>query len=585
MSKLSIAAKLGIDTKDYEAGIQRVTQKTNNLKGSVNNSKNELSAFGSAFSDVGKNIIGIDGTLSNVVGTTSNLVGSVKNFIGNFGKGLTSLVGGVVGGIQSMFTGIVAFMKGVTVAIASTGVGAIILAIVAAIASFVTWLKRSDEGIQTLRRAMNQVKAVIEAVLDTLSALGSAIVKIFKGDFKGAVEEAKTAISGFSKKVEENIERANEITKLQNAYEDFGVTYELNLAKINVRLSEQQRIMRDEVEYTAPQRYKALQDYKKTLEEEIALKRKDLQFQIDIMEKQQAQGYSSKEDIKQLNSLKAQLINLEAEYQNKLRETNKVAKKLNDELFIKPFEYIENKTKKVFENINKQDESLFGDLFKDGINELDEAMSEAEADLNKRVPQLLTPFEALKEINPIKGIGIEIKNTFNDITQVTVTTMQTISSSIGSVFDTFRKGASSVKEYATNLKAALKNAISAIIGEAVITMVAAQLKKFAWLNPLVAMGFATAAGGLATTMFNQLTSKLGFETGGIVPYNYYSGDRVPIYANSGEMILNTAQQRNLFNILNSARGINSGVGEVRFEIEGDKLVGVLNNYSKIQKRL
>ena len=51
--------------------------------------------------------------------------------------------------------------------------------------------------------------------------------------------------------------------------------------------------------------------------------------------------------------------------------------------------------------------------------------------------------------------------------------------------------------------------------------------------------------------------------------------------NSGEMILNHQQQAQLWSAISSG---NMGGGEVQFRIEGQQLVGVLNNYnSKYRK--
>ncbi|MFW5890593.1 MAG: hypothetical protein ACOCUI_00060 [bacterium] len=85
---------------------------------------------------------------------------------------------------------------------------------------------------------------------------------------------------------------------------------------------------------------------------------------------------------------------------------------------------------------------------------------------------------------------------------------------------------------------------------------------------------------------------LGFNQGGITPKkantgmivggNSTIGDRVPILANSREMILNRRQQGNLFKHLNDANSANVN-GNVRFEIEGDKLIGVINNRQNKKK--
>ena len=70
-----------------------------------------------------------------------------------------------------------------------------------------------------------------------------------------------------------------------------------------------------------------------------------------------------------------------------------------------------------------------------------------------------------------------------------------------------------------------------------------------------------------------------FEFGGIVPGNSYSGDKMLARVNSGELILNRAQQNNLAGALQS--GAN---GTVRFEIEGSRLVGILEQEARKRSR-
>lgn len=86
----------------------------------------------------------------------------------------------------------------------------------------------------------------------------------------------------------------------------------------------------------------------------------------------------------------------------------------------------------------------------------------------------------------------------------------------------------------------------------------------------------------AATAFSTIASIKstigGYAYGGIVPGNSYSGDNVLIRANSGEMVLNDAQQDNLWYMLNHGGG--SGGGRVQFVIEGQTLKGVLDNYDK-----
>ena len=94
---------------------------------------------------------------------------------------------------------------------------------------------------------------------------------------------------------------------------------------------------------------------------------------------------------------------------------------------------------------------------------------------------------------------------------------------------------------------------------------------FGWISGLAAMASIIAA----------MATLPKFATGGIVGGTSYGGDRQLVRVNSGEMILNHQQQAQLWNAISSG---SVGGGEVQFRIQGQQLVGVLNNYnSKYRK--
>jgi len=98
--------------------------------------------------------------------------------------------------------------------------------------------------------------------------------------------------------------------------------------------------------------------------------------------------------------------------------------------------------------------------------------------------------------------------------------------------------------------------------------------------PIVGLALAAAAGAAITALVMSI-SKKKFASGGIVPGNSFSGDKILAPVNSGEMILNAQQQKNLFNQLNGSSSNSSTTGgDVTFEIKGDRLYGVLKNYTK-----
>ena len=106
-------------------------------------------------------------------------------------------------------------------------------------------------------------------------------------------------------------------------------------------------------------------------------------------------------------------------------------------------------------------------------------------------------------------------------------------------------------------------------------------KAFEDLNGVPAIVAGTAlialAAGTKAALKKQSENFKGYATGGIIGGYSFSGDNQLIRVNSGEMVLNKSQQAQLFAIAN---GASVGGGNVEFEIRGDKLYGVLNNYGK-----
>lgn len=87
------------------------------------------------------------------------------------------------------------------------------------------------------------------------------------------------------------------------------------------------------------------------------------------------------------------------------------------------------------------------------------------------------------------------------------------------------------------------------------------------------------------SQIKQLTAG-GYAEGGIVPGNSFNGDRVMAMVNSGEMILNTHQQKNLFDMLNgiTGAGISSSRVEVTGVIKGKDLLLVQKNYNTFARK-
>jgi tape measure domain-containing protein len=151
--------------------------------------------------------------------------------------------------------------------------------------------------------------------------------------------------------------------------------------------------------------------------------------------------------------------------------------------------------------------------------------------------------------------------------------LQNIATETGAIIaNTTAKGAnaaaSTAAATASGVEAIASNAnASAKAGEAVAGATASGAKlPFPYNLLAISAGVAAVIAALASL------SK--FAGGGFIPGNSTSGDHVLARVNSGELVLNKSQQSTLWGLLNGKGGLG---GNVKFEIRGDKLIGVMNN--------
>ena len=146
---------------------------------------------------------------------------------------------------------------------------------------------------------------------------------------------------------------------------------------------------------------------------------------------------------------------------------------------------------------------------------------------------------------------------------------------MGSITNLTSDGAAAWIAYGTNIVSSIATALPMItsLTTALTAKAAAEAAGSAaavpvvgWINAIAAVGAIVAA----------MASVPKFATGGIVDGSSFYGDRVLARVNSGEMILNRSQQKNLFSLINN--GV-SGGSKVEFKIQGKDLVGVLGSYS------
>ena len=180
-----------------------------------------------------------------------------------------------------------------------------------------------------------------------------------------------------------------------------------------------------------------------------------------------------------------------------------------------------------------------------------------------------------------------LSNAFNTLASESSSSLEEVSASMALMTKNTATNSAAVAAAILQMVSTTLPAISAMIGSiSVLAGVEATEKAVStskhWIEAIAAV--VAIAGTVASAIASaQKLGNMKFATGGIVPGNSYTGDRVVASVNSGEMILNKRQQNTLFRAINSGSIVGSGMNnEVQFKISGTDLVGVLNNNSRKQ---
>ena len=218
------------------------------------------------------------------------------------------------------------------------------------------------------------------------------------------------------------------------------------------------------------------------------------------------------------------------------------------------------------------------------------AIKEAETEL--KMMQLRAAGTSLLptgEINkPVgRNIADDVKSGYINIKPISTDSIQAnydyadslgaIASIMGSVTNMTNEGAAGWLAYGANILSSISAAIPMItsLTTALTAKAAAEAAGSAAAVPVVGWINAVAA---ITAIMSAMAAVPKFADGGIIGGNSFIGDNMIARVNSGEMILNNRQQKNLFNLLDGKGGtsVNAG-GEVKLRIEGRDLVGVINS--------
>lgn len=226
-------------------------------------------------------------------------------------------------------TGFAGALKILSVALLSTGIGAIVIAL----GSMITFLTQTKRGSELLAQAMAAVGASISVVVDRISQVGEAVTNFFtgSGSVLDVVNTTKNAFTGLTDEIQRETKAATDLEKrmqkLRDAERQLIVsTAQRNaeVAKLRVTIEDQSKS--EEERLKAAQRATALQ--RQTIEEEKAL----AQERVEIIEQQLALSENLEEDEQKLADAKSMRFQVEERATTRLVELNNKEVQLRKEI-------------------------------------------------------------------------------------------------------------------------------------------------------------------------------------------------------------------------------------------------------------
>lgn len=363
-----------LKTTISEANIQlnAQTKEMNAVEGSMNKASQQLGQMRSLWrnmtaeeknSPFGQNLLKqikeIDGSLKKADGQ----IGNFQRNVGDYANGFKEALGGFQGignaitsvvpqfaGVQQFFTGLgnvlpkvaggltsstaatgglSVAMKVLRVAIASTGIGLLVIAV----ASLIAYFTRVQEGSDKLQKVFTQIGMVIDVVMNRLAKMGEALVALLTFDWDGFKNGMSEAVTGLADAFQEAWENGSKLADLLDELEDTEGTYAIQTAALEAAY-QRARIDAEDASISAKQRLEYQKQAQVILEQLMAAEKNRLYLEFRTLQ-MKAESSQLQQDEIEAQKKYADYLRVEADYSRRIlrgmREQQATLREINKE--------------------------------------------------------------------------------------------------------------------------------------------------------------------------------------------------------------------------------------------------------------
>jgi hypothetical protein len=288
--------------------------------------------------------------LNKALGQTNKEADALNETMDSATEAVDKFTGGAASGFKAVVGGVQTFLKSLTTlkgAIIATGLGALVVAL----GSLFTYFTQTSRGADKFAEIMGGVSAAVKVVIDRVIGLGESLVKLFSGDFKGAIEGVKNAFTGLGDEIIRETKAGAALAKQLDDIED----RERDLIKLRAEANREiakARIIADDETKSIEERQKAVRRAF-DLENSVAkAEQKNAQAYVKYLKDRIALGESTDEDLRNLAEAEAKVNDLRTESLRRQRRLETELKGLRNESKVAAEEEaraIEEREKKAFE--------------------------------------------------------------------------------------------------------------------------------------------------------------------------------------------------------------------------------------------
>jgi hypothetical protein len=322
-----MAEKIILDL-EVKTNIDQTTKQVDGLKNSVDNTNTSVKDFK-------KETDKID------TGGIDKMQGSISSLSPALGRGIS--------GVKALGSQLLI--------LAANPVGAVIMAIVAGLTLLYKAFTSTKDGADKVSQVFSGLSAAVDVVRDRILKAGSAIVKFFSGDFKGALEDGKAAVSGFGDEVASEFKKAADATKQLQIVEDAFNKLSVSRAKVNRDLAAAKELLTDETA-TYEEKKKALDAIRKSEGEQTKQELDNARSKYNALKDLNALSDTSREDLKKEQDALADLYRLQEQSARDKRTIAKEEKRLESEKAAKQKEAAAN-AKRIADERKREQKELY----------------------------------------------------------------------------------------------------------------------------------------------------------------------------------------------------------------------------------